>query len=550
MPINQLTNTQTTQTDPAVSILPAYCSLVSLFTVMLLSCCSHCFADQDENEAQSDRPNVIVIMADDLGYGDLSCYGATALQTPNIDKLAAEGIRFTNGYCSASTCTPTRYSMLTGNYAFRTEGTGIAPPNSPSIIKPGTETVASILHRAGYQTGVVGKWHLGLGGENGPDWNGDLKPGPLEIGFDSCFLLPTTNDRVPQVYVDDHRVLNLDPEDPLWVGMKKPSEDHHTGKTHREALKMDWSHGHNMTIHNGISRIGFYTGAHKARFRDEDLADKWVEKSNQFMQQNVDKPFFLFFSSHDIHVPRMPHERFQGSTTMGYRGDSIMQLDWCVGELMKTLDRLKLSEKTLVIFCSDNGPVMDDGYKDGALQQLGSHRAAGPLTGGKYSVYEGGTRTPLITRWKGNVQPGASDKMVCTIDFAASLAALSGQQLRDDACVDSLDVLAALLGEAGAIGRDHLLQQDNGNNGTFGLRAGDWKLHKYPKKKAFNTVVEQTLTRTVAPEFQLFNLKDDPAEKTDVLADNPQVGKEMKQQLAKIIADGRTRPIEQTVQSQ
>ncbi len=533
----------TPQSTSKIFSLPHCFALVQTCIFVLLCFGGISVADQPTEQSQSAPPNVIVIMADDLGYGDLSCYGATSLQTPNIDKLANEGIRFTNGYCSASTCTPTRYSMLTGNYAFRTKGTGIAPPNSPSIIKPGTETVASILKRAGYQTAVVGKWHLGLGGESGPDWNGDLKPGPLEIGFDSCFLLPTTNDRVPQVYVEDHKVLNLDPADPLWVGMKKPAEDHHTGITHREALKMDWSHGHNMTIHNGISRIGFYTGGHKARFRDEDLADKWVEKSNAFIQQNVDKPFFLFFSSHDIHVPRMPHERFQGSTTMGYRGDSIMQMDWCVGELMKTLDRLQLAEKTLVIFCSDNGPVMDDGYKDGALEQLGSHRAGGVLTGGKYSVYEGGTRTPLITRWKGKVKPGVSDKIVCTIDIAASLAALTDQSLAEDACTDSLNVLDAFLGEATAKGRDHLVQQDNGNNGAFGLRVGNWKLHKYGKNKARNVVVEQKLANTKKPDYQLFNLEKDLAEQNDVLADNPKIADELKKRLEQIIAAGRTRPV-------
>ena len=220
-----------------------------------------------------------------------------------------------------------------------------------------------------------------------------------------------------------------------------------------------------------------------------------------------------------------------------------MQLDWCVGELMKTLDRLDLAEKTLVIFCSDNGPVMDDGYKDGALEQLGAHRAAGALTGGKYSVYEGGTRTPLITRWKGKVEPGLSDNVVCTIDFAASLAAMTGQDLADDACVDSINLLDAFLGNANATGRDELVQQDNGNNGTFGLRVGDWKLHKYGNNKANNTVVEQTLTRTKMPDFLLFNLKDDPAEKTNVLKDNPKVAEEMKQRLEKIIADGRTRPV-------
>ncbi len=491
--------------------------------------------------AAAETPNVVVIMADDLGYGDVSCYGATSLQTPHIDRLASEGLRFTNGYCSASTCTPTRYSLLTGTYAFRGKRTGIAPPNAPAIIQPGTETVASLMKKAGYATGVVGKWHLGLGGPDGPDWNGDLKPGPLEIGFDTCFLLPTTNDRVPQVYVHDHRVPNLDPADPLWVGTKKPSPDHPTGQTHRDTLKMDWSHGHNSTIHNGISRIGFYTGGHAARFRDEDLADKWVEKSNEFIEQHKDEPFFLFFSSHDIHVPRMPHERFQGRTSLGFRGDAIVEFDWCVGELMATLDRLNLAENTLVVLCSDNGPVLDDGYKDGAIEKIGDHRAAGAFSGGKYSVYEGGTRTPFITRWKGRIKPGKSDQMVCTIDLAASLAALTKQPLANDACLDSIDVLGALLGQDGAAGRDHLVQQDNGSRGTFGFRSGNWKLHRYEKKSARNVVVEQTLANVSVPTFQLFDLSNDVAEKHNVLDDHPEIAKKLQVQLEEIIVNGRSR---------
>lgn len=494
------------------------------------------------NPGRAETPNVVVIMADDLGYGDVSCYGASSLSTPNIDRLAAEGLRFTSGYCSASTCTPTRYSLLTGTYAFRGKRTGIAPPNAPAIIKPGTKTVASILQRAGYATGVIGKWHLGLGGEAGPDWNGELNPGPLEIGFDTCFLLPTTNDRVPQVYVHDHRVPNLDPADPLWVGNKKPSPDHPTGISHRDTLKMDWSHGHNATIHNGISRIGFYTGGHAARFRDEDLADKWVEKSTEFIEQHQDKPFFLFFSSHDIHVPRIPHERFQGKTSLGFRGDAIVELDWCVGELMKTLDRLKLAENTLVVFCSDNGPVLDDGYQDGAIEKNGQHRAAGPYSGGKYSVYEGGTRTPFITRWKGRIAPGVSDELVCTIDLAASLAALTEQPLPEDACLDSFNVLGALLGEQDGEGRDHLVQQDNGSSGTFGLRSGSWKLHQYKKKSARNVVVERQLENSKVSEYQLFDLENDPAEKNNVIEQNPQVASRLKQQLSDIIDQGRSRP--------
>ena len=490
----------------------------------------------------AEKPNVIVIMADDLGYGDISANGATALKTPNIDRLAAEGLRFTSGYCSASTCTPTRYSFLTGNYAFRRKGTGVAPPNGHLVVPPDTFTIADIAKAAGYKTAVIGKWHLGLGAEGkGPDWNGVIAPGPRELGFDYNFLLPTTNDRVPQVYVENDRVLNLDPKDPLWVGDKKPDGDHPTGQSHRATLKMDWSHGHNATIHNGISRIGFYTGGKTARFRDEDLGDKWIEKANTWIEAHRAQPFFLFFASHDLHVPRMPHERFHGATKLGFRGDSIAEFDWSVGELMKTLDRLGLAEKTLIVLCSDNGPVMDDGYKDGALEQRGDHRAGGPYRGGKYSVYEGGTRTPFITRWKGRIQPGVSAEVVSTIDLAASLAALTGTALPADACGDSIDVSGALLGKPGAKGRDHYVQQDNGGTGNFGFRVGDWKLVRYETKFANNEIVEQPLQRTPAPQFQLFDLAKDPGEKTDVFAKNSEVGENLKARLAAIVAATRSR---------
>lgn len=492
--------------------------------------------------AEERRPNIIVIMADDVGFGDLSCYGATTFKTPNLDALASEGLRFTSGYCTASTCTPTRYSFLTGTYAFREKGTGIAPPSAPAVIAGGTPTIASMLQSVGYKTAVIGKWHLGLGGPEGPDWNGELKPGPLEIGFDYSFLLPTTNDRVPQVYVENHRVLNLDPADPLWVGNKKPDENHPTGISHRDTLKMDWTHGHNNTIHNGISRIGFYTGGEAARFRDEDLADKWVEKSVAWIGKNKETPFFLFFASHDNHVPRIPHERFQGITPHGFRTDSVVQLDWCVGELMKTVDQLGLADNTLFVFCSDNGPVMDDGYADDALEKLGEHRAAGPFRGGKYSVYEGGTRTPFITRWKGTITPGLSDEVVSTMDLYASLASLTGAELPKDAALDTADVLGALLGEKNARGRSELVQQDNGSGGTFGFRSGNWKLLRHDSKKARNLVVEKKLENVDVPQFQLYDLSVDPGESEDVFATQPEVASRMQARLDEIIESGRTRP--------
>jgi arylsulfatase A-like enzyme len=514
----------------------------TLFT-LLIAAALPCGGPAPIAAVPSERPNIIVIMADDLGYGDVSCYGAKAVQTPAIDRLAREGVRFTSGYSSASTCTPTRFSLLTGTYAFRQKGTGIAPPNGPAIIKPGAETLPAILKRAGYTTAVIGKWHLGLG-DPAPDWNGELKPGPLDIGFNHAFLLPTTNDRVPQTFVEGRRVKNLDPADPLWVGNQKPSEDHPTGITHRDTLKMNWSHGHNQTIHNGISRIGFYTGGATARFRDEDLADAWVRESNRWMEANKNRPFFLFFASQDIHVPRIAHERFQGKTTLGPRGDCIVQLDWCVGELMKTLDRLGLAEKTLVVFCSDNGPVLDDGYKDGAVEKLGDHQPAGPFRGGKYSVWEGGTRTPFITRWKGRIAPAVSDEIVSTADFAASFAALTGTPLPPDGCLDSFNVLDALLGKPGAKGRDHLLQQDNGS-GNFGFRASDWKLVRLERRGKSQARVSREEVALPAAKHTLYNLTDDPGERTDLSAAHPEVVQRLTTQLDQLINDGRSRPAKQ-----
>ena len=507
--------------------------IVHWLAVTTLLLCGIARSDVGSTKPQPLKPNIIVIMADDLGYGDISANGATAIQTPNIDRLAADGLRFTSGYCSASTCTPTRFSLLTGTYAFRQKGTGIAPPAAPAIIQPGTETIATLLRKAGYKTAVVGKWHLGLGGPDGPDWNGQIKPGPNDIGFDYCYLLPTTNDRVPSVYVENDRVKNLDPADPIWVGSKTPSPGHPTGITHRDTLKLDWSNGHNQSINNRIGRIGFFTGGEKARWRDEDLADEWVKQSTQWIEKNKDGPFFLFFAAHDIHVPRMPNERFQGKSKLGLRGDSILQFDWCVGELTRTLDRLKLADNTLIVLCSDNGPVLDDGYKDGAVEKLGDHKPAGPYTGGKYSVFEGGTRIPFITRWPGRIKPGVSDEMVCTIDLAASFATMTGVKLTDDACRDSLNVLGALLGEKDAKGRECLIQQDNGTK--FGVRMGNWKLQRGGAGRKAAAAKE-------SPD-RLFDLSTDVAEQTNVAAKNPDVLKRLSEKLDAVMAEGRSRSV-------
>jgi arylsulfatase A len=410
-------------------------------------------------------------------------------------------------------------------YAFRQEGTGIGAPEAPSIIKPGTPTLPGMLKEAGYATAVIGKWHLGLGDPK-PQWNGEIKPGPLELGFDYCFLLPSTNDRVPSVYVENHRVAGLDPADPLIVGEEAVSDTN--GKTFRHLLKMDWSHGHNQTIHNGISRIGWFKGAHAARWRDEDMGDDFVAKAAEWIRAHSDTPFFLFFSSQDIHVPRMPHERFHGATGMGFRGDAIVELDEKVGAIIRVLEELDLEQKTLIVFCSDNGPVLDDGYKDGAIEMLGDHKPAGPFRGGKYSPYEGGTRTPYITYWPGTIQPGTSDAMVSTVDLAVSLNRLAGNTVPAGIFPDSYDVLDALLGERNAEGRPFVFEE---GVRSFGMRKGVWKLVDHQTEEE---VKRLTFFKPAGHRYELYNLSEDPAEENNVFATKPEVEGEMVESYEKI----------------
>ena len=420
--------------------------------------------------AQDRKPNILLIYADDLGYGDLGCYGATLVKTPNIDRLANEGLRFTDAHSTSATCTPSRYSMLTGEYAWRKRGTGVLPGNAPLIIEPGRATMASVLQKAGYKTGVVGKWHLGLG-RAGMDWNGEIKPGPLEIGFDYSFLMPATGDRVPCVYVENHHVVGLDSADPLKVSFGEPIGNEPTGKKNPELLKLRPSHGHDFTIINGVSRIGYQSGGKSAVWNDEEMADIFVSRANAFLEQNKAAPFFLFFSTHDIHVPRLPHSRFAGKSGVGPRGDVILQLDWCVGELLRTLEKHNLTKDTLVIFTSDNGPVVDDGYKDDAVEKLGNHRPAGPWRGGKYSIFEAGTRVPFLVRWPDKVKPGVSSALMSQVDFPATFAAFAGTKFESNTAPDTQNMLPALLGESSK-GRTNLVEHAGGG---IAVRSGEWK---------------------------------------------------------------------------
>jgi arylsulfatase A-like enzyme len=478
-------------------------------------------------------PNIVFILADDLGYGDSSCYGATQVQTPNVDRLAREGLRFTDAHSAAATCTPARYALMTGEYAWRKKGTNILPGNAALIIRPGRTTIASLLKKAGYVTGAVGKWHLGLG-EGNVDWNREIRPGPLELGFDYSFLIPATGDRTPCVYVENFRVVGLDPADPIQVSYTSPLGDEPTGANHPELLKLHPSHGHDQAIVNGISRIGYMTGGKAARWVDEDIADVITSKAVEFLEKNREKPFFLYFATHDIHVPRMPHPRFAGKTGMGPRGDVIVQFDWSAGRILETLDRLNLTGNTLLILSSDNGPVVDDGYKDQAVEKLGHHRPAGEWRGGKYSAFEGGTRVPLLVSWPRRIKPGVSAALVCQVDFLASFAALTRQPLAMEDAPDSLNTLSAFLGDTRQ-GRDHLVEQAN----VHSLRQDS---QKYIEPGQGPSLQKNTHTETgVAPEMQLYNLKKDPGESRNLAKELPDQALEMEKSLKKIRESGRTR---------
>jgi arylsulfatase A-like enzyme len=473
------------------------------------------------------RPNIVLIYADDVGYGDLSCYGARRVHTPNLDRLAGAGVRFTNVHASSATCTPSRYTLLTGEYAWRKPGTGVLPGDARLIVPRDRQSLPAMLRERGYRTGVVGKWHLGLG-EGNIDWNGEVRPGPLEVGFDYSFIIPATGDRVPCVFVENHRVANLDPKDPIRVSYDRPIGDEPTGAAHPELLRVHPSHGHDQAIVNGVPRIGYMTGGKSALWVDEDIADTITGKAVRFIEDNRARPFFLYFATHDIHVPRIPNQRFAGKTSMGPRGDAIAELDWSVGQVLDALDRNRLAGNTILMFSSDNGPVVDDGYRDEAVEKLGDHKPAGPLRGGKYSSFDGGTRVPMMLRWPGHVKPDSvSPALVGHVDFFASLADLTGAKPAAGAAPDSMGMLPAMLGRDQK-GRDWLVE----HAGSLALIEGDWKLIAPGNGPKINRNTNTELGND--PKPQLYDLSKDIAEKNNLAAEYPDRVKAMMEHLQRI----------------
>lgn len=492
------------------------------------------FLSAGQKQAETKKlPNVIFIYADDLGYGDLSCYGATRVQTPNVNRLANEGIRFTQAHATASTSTPSRYAMLTGEYAWRRPDTDIAAGNAKMIIKPEQFTMADLFKSAGYTTAAIGKWHLGLGDKTGEqDWNAPLPAALGDLGFDYHYIMAATADRVPCVFIENGQVANYDPSAPIEVNYKQNFPGEPTGKENPELLyNLKPSFGHDMSIVNGISRIGFMKGGGKALWKDENIADSITVHAQRFIEANKGKPFFMYFATNDVHVPRFPHDRFRGKNPMGLRGDAIAQFDWTVGQLLKTLDDLGISENTLIILSSDNGPVVDDGYADEAVAKLGDHRPAGPLRGNKYSAFEGGTRIPAIVRWPKEIQkPMVSDALVSQIDWLASLASLLNIRLPKGAAIDSRNHLSTWLGKDSS-DRPWVIEQ--ALNHGLSVRTKEWKYIEPSRGTAFMKEEAIETGYTMAP--QLYHVSTDYEQK-NVAKEKPEIVYEL-QNILKDVRD-------------
>jgi len=487
------------------------------------------------------KPNVIIMYADDLGYGDLGCYGGCEIPTPNIDRLCADGLKFTKAFAASAVCTPSRYSLMTGDYPFRNAETFILPGDAKCIIDEKKDTMAKVFKRAGYTTGVIGKWHMGLGDGDKPiDWNREISRTPLDVGFDTSFIFPATADRVPCVFVDGRKVVDLEENDPIEVTYSDqcPFDDIPTYKTHPEMLKMHSSHGHDMSIVNGVGRIGYMRGGEKALWKDEALAEIFSDKAKAFVRSSHHKnePFFLYYALHQPHVPRLPAPQFVGATALGPRGDVIVEMDWCVGELVKELEHLGILENTMIIFSSDNGPVVDDGYIDRAVELNGPHCPAGPLRGGKYSKYDGGTRVPFIISQKGTVREGVSDALVGQVDLMASFSAMLNVPLAEASALDSENMLNAFLG-GDPVGRAELMME-GASKGRL-LHSGKWVYISPSEGLAYNRDTDTELGNSLDP--QLYNTEYDIGQQKNVACFYPELVKNMEARLNAILQSKRTK---------
>ncbi len=479
---------------------------IFLFFSLLLLFASGCQPTPKETS-----PNILVIYMDDLGFGDVGFNGGKAISTPNMDRLANEGLNFVNAYSSSATCTPSRYALLTGVYPWREKRARILPGTAPLIIDTAQATLPRMLQSKGYYTAIIGKWHLGLG-DGDVNWNETISPGPNELGFDYSYILAATQDRVPTVYIEDGNVVGLEEDDPIEVDYKTNFEGVPTALTHPELLEVMWDHGHNNSIVNGIPRIGFMKGGKNALWSDIDMADAFLNQAKTFMTSHSKEPFFLFYPMQQPHVPRTPHPRFVGATDLGPRGDVIAEADWVIGELLAQLETEGILENTLVIFTSDNGPVLNDGYVDQAVERNGDHKPWGPLRGGKYSLFEAGTHVPFVAYWKGKIQTGTSNSLISQLDLFSSLAAIVNSEERT---ADSHDLHQTLLGQS-QLGRKDLIIEASGRTA---LRTEDWVyIPPYTGRRAVSRFTNIELGNSETP--LLYHLKTDIGQQQNLATDS------------------------------
>lgn len=483
-------------------------------------------------------PNVVLIFADDLGYGDLGCYGATKLKTPNIDKLAAEGRKFTDAHSASAVCTPSRFGLLTGEYPFRANGGkglwGPAPVTSPLLIDTETLTIADVFKKSGYDTAAFGKWHLGFGvGQN--DWQEPLRPGPQDLGFDYYFGMPVVNSAPPYVYVENDRIVGSDPADPL-VNLGRGSKKTPTPITPITPIPPE-------AAQRSANQFSGAVEAHKL-FNDYEVGTKLTEKATEWIGARGDKPFFAYFSTTNVHHPFTPAKRFQGTSECGPYGDFVHELDWIVGEVMKSLETAGVADNTLIIFTSDNGGMFNLGGRVAAEK---GHKINGDLLGSKFGIWEGGHRVPFIAWWPGKIEGGTvSDQLFCSVDLLASFAALTGMKLEDQK--DSINMIPALTGDPDKALRTEMFMTPNKPT-HMALRKGKWMFIPAKSDGGFrgskpgqhawggaavtklvgtpNSDIENgTLKKDAAPA-QLYDMESDRNQTANLYHDYPEVVKEM-----------------------
>ncbi|MFW5829613.1 MAG: sulfatase family protein [Planctomycetota bacterium] len=505
---------------------------------LVLICCAAIHLPAAE---QSRRPNIVIILADDAGWGDISCQGATHFSTPHIDALAAEGMRFTDAHSPSAVCTPSRYGLLTGRYGWRSwAGGGVLQGNDPLLIAPERVTIAELCQRAGYRTGMVGKWHLGFGRQGGPgfdpvsgiDYNGRIAPGPLECGFDSFFGIPMVG-QYPHVFIRDHHVVGTERlANPIVF---QPDE-------RRPEFNVPWYERHAMRSVRGPRFT--WSGTDPIAYRHEDLAMRLTEEAVAWIEaQDGERPFFFYFAHRSPHVPWRPHERFHGSTSFQSErarryGESMVELDWSVGEIMTALGRGGFAEDTLVIVTSDNGAAWY--YTQVDYAEAEGHFANGPFRGQKTDVYEGGHRVPFIVHWPSHVSAGTiCDALVANTDLMATVADILGTPVPSGAAPDSISFLPQLQDPDRPGARTELIMDSP--NGLLAVREGPWVY--IPAQGGGGFRWRPYLPDYSRPPAQLYHLDDDPAQRHNRIVEEPGVAAALQARLTVAIQDRDPIPV-------